>query len=54
MTLDKHWDELDEGTKRESVRAILDQSRELQIVVESILDAARAELDDLTVDDLEE
>ncbi len=48
MTLEKHWERLDDGTKRECARAIEEQGGRLRILVERILEAARVELEGVT------
>jgi K+-sensing histidine kinase KdpD len=48
-TLERHWDRLDEEAKLECARAVSDQGSKLSMLVERILDAARVELEGVTV-----
>lgn len=49
LTLQRHWDDLDDRAKIECAHAIGDQSGKLKLLVERILDAARVELEGVTV-----
>ncbi|MGH3118257.1 MAG: GAF domain-containing sensor histidine kinase, partial [Gaiellales bacterium] len=48
-TLERHWDRLDDEAKIECARAVSDQGGKLSILVERILDAAKVELEGVTV-----
>ena len=48
-TLQNHWDKLDDEMKREFTRSIGDQGARLKMLVERILEAARVELEGVTV-----
>ena len=49
LTLDKHWERLDDQVKRECARSIGEQGNRLKILVERILEAARVELEGVTM-----
>lgn len=48
-TLEHHWDRLDDQTKVEFTHSILEQGERLKMLVERILEAARVELEGVTV-----
>jgi len=48
-TLERHWDRLDDETKLEFARAVVKQGGKLKLLVERILDAAKVELEGVTV-----
>lgn len=48
-TLERHWDKLDDDAKLECARAVSIQGNRLKLVVDRILDAARVELEGVTV-----
>jgi K+-sensing histidine kinase KdpD len=48
-TLERHWDKLEDEAKLECARAVSDQGGKLTILVERILDAARVEIEGVTV-----
>ena len=49
LTLDRHWERLDDAVKHESARAIGEQGNRLKILVDRILEAARVELEGVTM-----
>lgn len=49
LTLDKHWERLDDVVKRECARSIGEQGNRLKILVDRILEAARVELEGVTM-----
>ena len=49
LTLDKHWERLDDAVKRECARSIGEQGNRLTILVDRILEAARVELEGVTM-----
>jgi K+-sensing histidine kinase KdpD len=48
-TLERHWDKLDDQVKREFTHAVTEQGGKLKLLVERILDAAKVEMQGVTV-----